>query len=126
MLLHVIVLAVFAQNYTRIVCPYRSGTGAKFSGYYDFYGNPLFVLCQNSQGTGVVLVPNSSNGPSFQGSRLVTLYSKSGGTKYAAGNFYEIKMQVVCNGIYLSVSNSDSGNWNYMVVFKNGQKWYFD
>ena len=126
-LLHLIViLVIIAQNYTREICPYCNGNRAVFSGYYDYYGNPVLVPCANCQGTGYVLVPTSTNSPSFQGSRLVTFYSKSGGTKYATGTFYELKGQVVCNGNYWSVSKSDSGNWKYMIVFSNGPSWYFD
>ena len=49
-----------------INCSYCSGNGAVFSGYYDYFGNPMFVPCQNCYGTGFVLVPTSSNSPSFQ------------------------------------------------------------
>lgn len=127
-LLHLITLCVvIAQNYTREICSYCSGNGAVFSGYYDYFGNPMFVPCQNCKGTGFVLVPTSSNSPSFQATRLVTFYSKNGGVKYATGTFYELKGQVVCNGNYWSVSKSDSNKWNYMIVFKNSKEnWYFD
>lgn len=122
----IVILVVIAQNYTREVCPYCSGNGAVFSGYYDYNGNPVFVPCAYCQGTGYILVP-ASNSPSFQGSRLVTFYSKSGGTKYATGTFYELKKQVLCNGNCWSVSDSDSSNWRYMIVFTNSKEnWYFN
>ena len=121
-----VIFVAIAQNYTREVCSYCNGSRAVFSGYYDYNGNPVFVPCQNCYGTGFVLVPTSSNSPSFQATRLVTFYSKSGGVKYATGTFYELKKQVLCNGNCWSVSDSDSSSWRYMIRFNNGTNWYFD
>jgi hypothetical protein len=74
---------------------------------------------------------SESNGynPSFRGagvSRVVSLNSEYGGVTYDYGTFYEGQMVVVWNCMRLNVYRSDRSNWNYMIKWNDGSKWYFD
>lgn len=115
-----------AINYNKVQCSCCGGYGRVYTGYYDYYGNPIFGPCQCCQGTGYVLVPTNSYSPANKAIRTVTFRSANGGVNYGSGTFYENKMQVVSGGVYLNVSYSDSSKWKYMILFSNGQKWYFD
>lgn len=116
----------FGQNYVKQVCGTCSGSGRLFSGYYNAWGQPIFMPCGSCQGMGFILVPTGGSVP-FQHSKLVSLKSKDGGVTHGSGTFYSESMLVVLtNGTRLSVSNSDSRKWKYMIKFSNGEKWYFD
>ena len=118
---------VNAQNYDRQICPNCGGNGRVFSGYYDYYGYPIYSMCPQCMGYGFILIPNS-NGQniSFQGSKRVELKSASGGKSYGYGDYYSIRNIVVYKGVHLNVSNSDIRGYNRMIKFDNGDKWYFN
>lgn len=120
-------IMVCSQNYVRQTCPYCNGNGRLFSGYYDYYGNPIFSPCANCMGYGYVLTPTSSNNVSFK-SKLVSLKSASGGKTYAQGTYYpEQNIVVLKDGTRLNVTSySDVKGYNRMIVFDNGTKWYFN
>ena len=115
---------VNAQNYDQKRCPNCNGNGRVFSGYYDLYGYPIISVCQNCMGFGFILVPVCT--PNFKANRTVSLRSLHGGVTYGYGTFYEGRMQVVYNNSTLNVSYSDSRKWKYMILWSNGNKWYFD
>lgn len=72
---------------------------------------------------------NSSYNPSFKGAgvvRTVTLYSEYGGVINGYGTFYEGRKEVVWEGLTIGVKSSDKNRWNYMIVWNDGSKWYFD
>lgn len=125
-LLMALVNTINAQNYERQQCPVCKGNGAVFSGYYDYYGNPIVYQCQNCGGYGFVLIPTSGD-VVFKGDRVVELKSASGGKSYGYGTFYFGGDQkfVIYENRKLIVTDFDVSGWKYMIMFTNGDKWYF-
>lgn len=60
-------------------------------------------------------------------SRPITLYSPNGGIEYGYGTFYDNGTVVLNNpSAKMKAVQSDSPKWNYMIVWYNGERWYFD